>query len=87
MIRLTDEGIHNIRIDVKDAYNNTSSLRFQVRARPGSIDPYTGKAWARIPRGDAGDADAAVAADKQAFRSTAWRALTARTRSSTRPAR
>jgi len=49
VIRLTDEGIHNIRIDVKDAYNNSSSLRFQVRGRLGSADPYTGKAKTFYP--------------------------------------
>ncbi|MEL6476307.1 MAG: aldehyde dehydrogenase [Pseudomonadota bacterium] len=32
-----------------------------------STNPYTGAAWARIPRGDAADADRAVAAAKAAF--------------------
>lgn len=49
VIRLNDEGIHNIRIDVKDANNNTSSLRFQVRAKPGMVETYLGNAKTFYP--------------------------------------
>ena len=31
-----------------------------------STNPYTGEAWARIPRGDAGDVDRAVIAAERA---------------------
>jgi acyl-CoA reductase-like NAD-dependent aldehyde dehydrogenase len=42
-----------------------------------SFDPYLGQPWARIPRCNQGDVDAAVAAAKAAFRDPAWRGLTA----------
>lgn len=42
-----------------------------------SFDPYTGEAWARIPRGTAKDADAAVAAAQRAMRSGPFATLTA----------
>lgn len=45
-----------------------------------SVNPYDGKAWARIPRGRAADAEAAVEAAHDAFRSGAWPALTASAR-------
>ncbi len=41
-----------------------------------SYDPYRGEPWARIPRSNAADVDAAVAAAKAAFRSKAWRGIT-----------
>jgi aldehyde dehydrogenase (NAD+) len=41
-----------------------------------SFDPYTGKAWALIPRCSAEDANAAVEAAYQAFQSPQWRHLT-----------
>ncbi|MDP4212173.1 MAG: M23 family metallopeptidase [Bacteroidota bacterium] len=34
-IKLSDEKIHDIRIELKDAYGNTSNLNFKVRYRPG----------------------------------------------------
>src|SRR5262245_22911153 len=40
-------------------------------------DPYTGATWARVARGNAADADAAVQAARGAFESGAWPALTA----------
>jgi len=46
-----------------------------------SMNPYTGKPWALIPRGGKADADRAVAAAKTAFASNAWRGLTASARS------
>lgn len=41
-----------------------------------SYDPYTGKAWALIPRSNAKDVDAAVGAARKAFYAPAWRGLT-----------
>ncbi|MCJ2131297.1 aldehyde dehydrogenase [Methylobacterium sp. E-045] len=41
-----------------------------------SIEPYSGKAWARIPRGAAEDADRAVEAADRAFRNPEWARLT-----------
>lgn len=40
-------------------------------------DPFTGKAWARLPEGDAGDVDAAVRAAHAAFTSGPWASMTA----------
>jgi acyl-CoA reductase-like NAD-dependent aldehyde dehydrogenase len=37
-----------------------------------TIDPYTGKAWAKVPQGEARDVDRAVAAAKRAMREGAW---------------
>jgi aldehyde dehydrogenase (NAD+) len=42
-----------------------------------SFDPYTGKPWAMIPRGNADDAERAVTAAHDAFTSGDWPALTA----------
>ena len=39
-------------------------------------DPYTGKAWARIARGNRADVDAAVGAARRAFDAGAWPAMT-----------
>ena len=39
-------------------------------------NPYTGKVWAEIARGNRGDAEAAVAAAQRAFTAGAWPALT-----------
>ena len=46
-------------------------------ARFETFNPYTGKAWATIPRGAAEDADRAVTAAHRAFRSKEWRGLSA----------
>jgi acyl-CoA reductase-like NAD-dependent aldehyde dehydrogenase len=40
-----------------------------------SFDPFIGKPWAKIPRCDATDVDAAVAAASQAFRTGPWRTM------------
>ena len=40
-----------------------------------SFDPFTGKPWAKIPRCDVADVDAAVAAASHAFRTGPWRAM------------
>ena len=45
-----------------------------------SYDPFTGKPWARIPRCRAEEVDKAVRAAHTAFRSSAWRSLTATAR-------
>ena len=42
-----------------------------------SFNPFTGKPWAEVARGGPEDADRAVKAAKAAFRSPAWRGLTA----------
>jgi acyl-CoA reductase-like NAD-dependent aldehyde dehydrogenase len=47
-----------------------------------SVNPFTGEAWARIPRGSAADAKRAVAAAEAAFRDPSWRELTATARGS-----
>ena len=53
----------------------------RVAAKSGqwldSYNPYTGKAWAKIPRSDARDVDEAVASAKKAFKAGAWRGMTA----------
>ncbi|MFC3172792.1 aldehyde dehydrogenase [Novosphingobium bradum] len=41
-----------------------------------SVDPYRGKAWARIPRATPADVDAAVEAAHATLKSPEWRALT-----------
>lgn len=45
-----------------------------------SYDPFTGKPWARIPRGTAEDVERAVDAARRAFTSPAWRDMTASAR-------
>ena len=45
-----------------------------------SFNPYTGKPWKLIARGDAEDADRAVEAAYQAFHNPDWRNLTATAR-------
>lgn len=45
-----------------------------------SIEPYTGKPWARIPRGGPEDVEAAVAAARQAFEQGDWARTNATTR-------
>jgi aldehyde dehydrogenase (NAD+) len=45
-----------------------------------SVNPYTAKPWALIPRGGKADADRAVAAAKSAFTSDAWRGISASAR-------
>ena len=42
-----------------------------------SIDPYTGKAWAKIPRGSAQDVDRAVKAASMAMKEGPWATMTA----------
>jgi aldehyde dehydrogenase (NAD+) len=45
-----------------------------------TYNPFTGKPWARVPRGGKADVDRAVAAAKKAFYSKEWRGLTASAR-------
>ncbi len=65
------------------AFRNTVDGR-SVGAADGetlqSFDPYTGSAWATVPRCSAVDVDAAVAAARRAFRGPDWRNLTATAR-------
>lgn len=41
-----------------------------------TVNPFDGKPWARIPRGGASDADAAVEAAHRAFLQGSWRTMT-----------
>ena len=41
-----------------------------------SLNPYTGKVWAMIPRGQQEDAERAVTAADRAFRSDDWAGMT-----------
>lgn len=65
------------------AFKNTVGGRL-VEAASGemleSFDPYTGAPWAMVPRCAPADVEAAVAAARTAFRSPAWRGLTASAR-------
>ena len=45
-----------------------------------SFDPFTGKPWARVAKGAKADVEAAVDAAHRAFKSPAWRGLTATAR-------
>jgi aldehyde dehydrogenase (NAD+) len=45
-----------------------------------TLNPYTGKAWAKIGRGGPADVDRAIEAADQAFRAPTWRDLTASAR-------
>lgn len=45
-----------------------------------SFNPYTGRPWAKIPRGSALDVDRAVAAARKAFTTGPWPSMTASTR-------
>jgi len=45
-----------------------------------SINPFTAKPWALIPRGQKADVDRAVAAAKKAFYGKEWRGTTASAR-------
>jgi aldehyde dehydrogenase (NAD+) len=45
-----------------------------------SFNPFTGKPWARVPRGGPKDVERAVQTAKSAFRSKEWRGLTASAR-------
>ena len=40
-----------------------------------SLDPYTGRAWARIPDGQSEDVDRAVAAARKSFIASPWRSM------------
>ena len=45
-----------------------------------SVNPFTAKAWARVPRGTVADVDRAVSAAKHAFVSKEWSGMTASAR-------
>ncbi|MFF7709223.1 aldehyde dehydrogenase family protein [Pseudomonas sp. NPDC007930] len=55
-------------------------LEAQGEERFDSFNPYTGEAWASIPRARQADADKAVAAAASAFHSPAWAGLSASAR-------
>ena len=42
-----------------------------------SLNPFTGKAWASVPRGGIDDVDRAVTAARTAFENPSWRGLNA----------
>src|SRR3984893_18665005 len=60
--------------------NLVNGRRVEAKATFESFDPATGKPWARIPRCDAADVEAAVAAASGAFRSGDWPKLNASAR-------
>ncbi len=56
-------------------YINGEWVESDSRERFESRDPFTGKVWATFPRGNADDADRAVAAAKRAAEKGAWASL------------
>lgn len=62
---------------VRHFSNLLNGASVETSARIESFDPFTGKPWATVPRCGAAEVDTAVAAARAAFRSTAWRGLTA----------
>ena len=61
-------------------YINGERVASLSEQRFDSINPFTGEVWATIPRGNAADADRAVAAALAAFRAPSWRGITASAR-------
>ncbi len=60
-----------------EAFRNTIDGRLvDARDTFESYDPYTGTAWAAIPRGNAADVDAAVDAARRAFLTGPWSTTT-----------
>ena len=49
VIHLTDQDAHQVRIEVKDANGNSSTIRFQVQYKPLAAAPYSGKAHMFYP--------------------------------------
>src|SRR5690242_9234292 len=68
----TGEGLAHYRMYVGGAFVEPASGAYF-----DSEDPVEGMAWARIPRGNAADADRAVEAAHRAFTTGAWPALSA----------
>jgi acyl-CoA reductase-like NAD-dependent aldehyde dehydrogenase len=69
---MSDGGLAQYRMYIDGQWvESASDAHFE------SENPYTGKAWALIPRGDAADADRAVQAARKAFTSGEWPKLTA----------
>ncbi len=60
--------------------NTVDGALVPVRDSFESFDPFTGKSWALIPADGPAQVEAAVAAAKTAFRSSAWAGLTATAR-------
>src|SRR5437763_10327529 len=61
--------------DLVTFQNTVGGRKMAAPAHFESFDPFTGKPWAKIPRCDATDVDAAVAAANQAFRTGPWRTM------------
>jgi aldehyde dehydrogenase (NAD+) len=64
------DGRYAYRLYVDGAFEDPAAGEFL-----DTIDPVSGEAWARVPRGRAADADRAVAAAHRAFTAGAWPAL------------
>ncbi len=63
------------------AFQNTVGGRLQAAGETfESFDPFTGKAWATIPKGTTADVEAAVEAASKAFRQGEWASMTPTTR-------
>jgi aldehyde dehydrogenase (NAD+) len=60
--------------------NTVAGRRVPAAATFESFDPFTGTAWARVPRDGPEEVDAAVGAARNAFRDPAWAGLTATAR-------
>ena len=63
--------------DLTTFQNTIGGQKTDARAFFESFDPFTGQPWARIPRCDSTDVDAAVGAASKAFRGGPWRPLNA----------
>jgi len=69
------ESIETYRMFVGGKWvDSTSGKYFDV------LNPYTGRVWARAPRGNAEDVNRAVASAKEALESETWREMTGATR-------
>ena len=67
--------MHNYQMYIDGSFTDSSSgATFETE------NPFTGRAWATIARGNAQDVDRAVTAAHRAFTSSAWRSMTASAR-------
>jgi len=57
--------------------NTVDGKKAEAREFFETFDPFAGRPWAKIPRCDAADVDAAVGAANRAFRAGPWRAMNA----------
>lgn len=67
-------------MDAYDLYIDGQSCPPSTGEYFASYDPYTGQPWARVAKGDSRDVDRAVQAAHRAFKSSAWRGLSASAR-------